>query len=498
MPNRIGLVFFLFAAINLPGQHAELPLEYSIRNAYQMHGNTSYGYWPGYAQSAERTYPELNPSDSNRSGFYRKLYNENLIILNTEDFKLTLDPIFHFMVGIENAENEEQKTIYQNTRGLLIQGALGKKISFYSSFLENQARFPTYMYQFTKETGVAPGSGRVKFVDEDEVDYSMASAGIAWKVNDEFSIKLGYDKDFMGFGYRSLLLSDNAFNYPHLRIDFNWFEGKLRYALNYALLQDLDRVQSGETPEATFKRKTGLFHALTYKPFKTLEFSLFNAALRAIDPAGEEFDYYFHFFVPVIFWNSLINEDETLSKVGLSLRWKIIKDLQVYGQYISGDGPSGWMAGVNWRNALLQNLHVTAEFSYMEEHPREIYDFVLQPRFTFSHYGQSLGHPLGSGFSELFINLSYTYKRFLLQGSANLANRSSYNALIWGYLDQMIDQDNFNSVNMNGQLSYLLNRMTNLQLTLGYNYRELSNGLDKTNYLYVSFRTVLRNVYIDF
>ena len=125
-------------------------------------------------------------------------------------FYIAVNPILHFSFG---RGNNNQKVSY-NTRGIELKANIGNKVSIYSAFLENQAAFPNYVKAFVIKTRTAPGEGKVRNFKENGFDFSQAVGHINFAPSKHFSIELGHGKHFIGDGYRSLLLSDNAFSYP--------------------------------------------------------------------------------------------------------------------------------------------------------------------------------------------------------------------------------------------------------------------------------------------
>ena len=73
----------------------------------------------------------------------RKIFNENLFSIKGDDFQFTFNPIIHFEKGLERIE---KKYISINTRGFILKGSIGSHLSFFSSFVENQAIFPNYLH----------------------------------------------------------------------------------------------------------------------------------------------------------------------------------------------------------------------------------------------------------------------------------------------------------------------------------------------------------------
>ena len=126
-----------------------------------------------------------------------------------EPITIAVNPYFNFELG---KEQEEGKNIWVNTRGLTLEGKLGKKLAFYSAIYENQAVFPQYIDEFIDTRGVVPGQGRAKTFGDNGWDYSQSSGYLSYNAGKWVNMTLGYGKNFIGDGYRSLLLSDNSYS----------------------------------------------------------------------------------------------------------------------------------------------------------------------------------------------------------------------------------------------------------------------------------------------
>ncbi len=124
---------------------------------------------------------------------------------------------------------------------------------------------------------------------------------------------------------------------------------------------------------------------------------------------------------------------------------------------------------------------------------------------SFSHYSQSLGPVLGSGFKELYVQLNYHYKRVRFLISLNYADRNIVDAQRWGFIDAdetlpLNESYNANSIILNTELAYRFNPKTNMEVAGGYQLKRsgLNTIFGKTDYLYIAFRTTLFNQYLDF
>ncbi|TYA66948.1 gliding motility protein RemB, partial [Seonamhaeicola marinus] len=76
----------------------------------------------------------------------KKLFNEHLVQLQGENYWFTIDPVFDLQVG----NDSEGGNTYNNTRGFVVQGGLGKKLNFYSSVFESQGRFADYVNRYSE------------------------------------------------------------------------------------------------------------------------------------------------------------------------------------------------------------------------------------------------------------------------------------------------------------------------------------------------------------
>jgi hypothetical protein len=420
----------------------------------------------------------------------RKLKSESLIIIDSGEFHLTIDPLFNFSYGTDFTDTSlraDTTVFYTNTRGVLVRADFGKKISVTSSFLENQSFFPAYIDAFVKANKVVPGSGRVKPFKTNGYDYAMASGYVSFSPFKNLNIQAGHDKNFIGDGYRSLLLSDNSFNYPFLKITSCFFNNRIQYTNLYAQLSTLERLPASSTPEALFKPGAGTFHYLSIIPWKRLHIGLFEGITwERWDSTGTRpFDW--NFVNPVIFVNSGIYglNGKNNAVAGLNLKLKLLKGLFLYSQFVLDDHENnaiGYQAGLRSFDLFtIKNLNVQAEFG----------DYV--------HYNQYLAHPFGDDFTELVSIVDYRWKDFFFQGKINYAYNSdgfpSGKNYSMDTITTLLFQD--------ARIGYIINRVTNMNLYLGFinrNQLPFYPGAPawNTQLLYFGFRTSVSNQYFDF
>ena len=76
--------------------------------------------------------PSFSAKDKSKGNyFYRNAKEESLIIVNdtSDKFHLNIDPLLNFQFGLDFADKTHEK-LYNNTRGFIVRGALGKKLAF--------------------------------------------------------------------------------------------------------------------------------------------------------------------------------------------------------------------------------------------------------------------------------------------------------------------------------------------------------------------------------
>jgi hypothetical protein len=460
---------------------------------------------------------ELKDSKLNSTGFARKLRKEHLLILDKDDLFLTLDPLFNFEVG---RDTKAGRNVYVNTRGLLLQARAGQKFYVYTGLYENQARYVNYVDKVIRDNGVVPGQGRVKTLQDEVFDFNSAFGGIGFTPSKHFDMQLAQDKNFIGDGYRSLLLSDNAFSYPFLRLTAKFW--KIQYMVLYTLMQDLKLPYDYDTG---FQRKYSVIHYLSMHVGKRerLTFGLFesvtwkNDSLRGFDLS---------YLNPVIFLrpteNSIGSPDNVM--IGGTVKYRIDHHV-FYGQLLLDEliidevkAGNGWWGNkqafqIGYKGYSLfgvKNLNVQTEFNYVRP-------FVYAHRSrlqNYAHYNQALAHPLGANFYESVSFLNYRWKNFFIQLQFNYAKTGldsastnygsdifkDYETRTQEYGNYMLNGVETKIMHTGVQLQYLVNPKTNLVVKAGVDERHYSNAFvnEPTTFIYFGVATALNNFYFDF
>ncbi|WP_026450809.1 hypothetical protein [Aequorivita capsosiphonis] len=470
---------------------------------------------------------------SKSSWWGRKLWNEHLITIKGDGYWLTLDAGVDLQAG---KDFDADIDTYNNTRLVYTQGGIGKNLSFFGVIYESQGRFADYYNRYAESIrpaggnpAIIPGRGIAKGFKSDSYDYPIATGHISYTPSKYFNVQLGHGKTFLGDGYRSLLMSDNASSYPFFKINTTFW--KLKYTNTWMSLRD---VRPEVTESGSFRTKYMANHYLSYNITKRLNIGLFESVIWQNDN-GRGFDV--NYLNPIIFYRAI--EFSTGSRggnalIGLTLKYKVNDRINAYGQLIidefssrdvfGGKGSyknkTGYQLGLKYYDAFgLKNLYLQAEYNRVRPYTYSHNTVVL----NYGHNNQSLAHTLGANFSE-FIGIA-RYQKGRLYGDAKfiIAKRgfefntpedsSFYGGNIYGTEDDRISDEGNTLAQGNTtdffhaelQAGYLINPATNLKIYGSLIYRDFNPKVDtetvfknQTTWLNFGIRTDLFNWYNDF
>jgi hypothetical protein len=452
-----------------------------------------------YKEIPVDTLKHLKPGDDD---FFDKVFYKNLIELRHTDktsgyngkFNLDINPVFNFSFG-KDMKDPSKETFYNNTRGVWIKGTIGNKFIFETSFFENQSAFPTYLRNYCNATLIVPGQGRWKPFKQNGFDYAMACGVIHYQPSKNFSIRLGTGKQKVGVGYRSLLLSDNAFNYPYLQLTASFFKQKVQYTQTYALLMNLTNggTKMPTGTEDIYQKKAASFQQLSWQLSKKINIYFFQGLIWKATDTNNVMHLNPLYANPVIFTNTATYGFNNANQILIGGGWEIkpFKKTSVYGQFMY-DGSYqtkaklGVQGGIKFFDALyIKNLYLQYEYNYVSQYA---YQNTKYPSQDYTQYNQSLTTPAPFS-NEMLALASYTYKKFFIQVKENYSfgiNKSVQNLSFF-----------------DAKLGYTINPRYNANIAIGttlrtYENELISNTTQQMQLIYISFKTSLYNVYYDF
>ncbi|MEO6906246.1 MAG: hypothetical protein ABI148_07785, partial [Ginsengibacter sp.] len=140
----------------------------------------------------------------------------NLLEVNTKDFFLALNPVIDLQVGAESGNNQ---SLYYNKRGVTLRGRIANKIGFSTTITDNQERGPLFFQDRVSSLHAVPGVGFYKRFKSNGFDYFDGRGYLTFNVTKYIDVQFGYDKNFIGNGYRSLLLDNDGDSYLFLKLN---------------------------------------------------------------------------------------------------------------------------------------------------------------------------------------------------------------------------------------------------------------------------------------
>ena len=142
----------------------------------------------------------------------------NFLEVNEKDFFLAINPMIQQQQAYETGNNER---VFLNSKGLTARGRIANHLGFSMYITDNQERGPSFFQErvFANGFSAVPGAGYFKPFKKTAFDYFDARGSVNvdfWKY---FKVQFGYDKNFIGNGYRSLFLSDYAAPYLFFKLN---------------------------------------------------------------------------------------------------------------------------------------------------------------------------------------------------------------------------------------------------------------------------------------
>ncbi len=452
---------------------------------------------------------------------WQRFRYDNLFEWKNEALRVTINPLFNLETGKEQFISSSTRI---NTRGIMIEGDLGKNFAFYADFYENQGSFPSYIEDFIDKRNVIPGQGKQKKAGSTgQHDFAQSTGYISFNAGPYINLQLGHGKHFIGDGYRSMLLSDVAYSYPYLK--FTATAWKIKYQAMIASLTHLEREGGGDT---RYPIKYGFFHYLDWNVGNRLSVGLFESVIWAAqDTLGNYRGLDMHYVNPFIFMRPVeysIGSPDNVT-IGINTKYIAARWLTFYGQVVLGEfkadevfsgkkwwaNKQGFQVGFKTFDLFgINNLRWQCEFNQARPYLYSHY----QPITNYGHYNQPLAHPFGANFREFVSILNYHYKRLYIRGELvnamigkDTPGISYGNDIFLPNEDRPGDYGHFIGQGVKTKLSiiepsisYLVNPRTNMNIALGARIRTEENDteLKKSTFIWFGFRTSLSNLYYDF
>jgi hypothetical protein len=420
----------------------------------------------------------------------------------------------------------QNKFVTETSGGMYGRLDINEDFSADMTFIGGQVSYPNFTDTIVSQYKVIPGMG-LAYGNNNKYTFSNFTGHISYSPIRIVNFQLGKDKMFIGDGYRSLLLSDVANNYPYFKTNVNIW--KLQYSFWYSAFKDIYNTNGSLSNSLN---KYGTFHYLSYNARPGFNISFFETEIWQGKDTNRTRNFDPNYLNPVIFYRpveySLGSGDNAL--LGLNSSCKFLKNYKLYGQVVIDEfnlaqirlkkhwwgNKQGFQIGFKYQNVFgIKNLSLQAEYNYVRPYTYS----HGSPQQNYSHFNQPLAHPFGANFTESLGFLSYKHERWQidLKGTYAVIGKDTAGS------SYSVGQNIFLSYNLRGnnneyghlimqgvkttfaqgeiKFSYFVIRGLNLRFEAGYIQRYLKNDhgyFNQTPFVYIGIKTSMYNFYRDF
>lgn len=379
------------------------------------------------------------------SSVINKKNNYNLIEVNKSNLYLAINPAIQYRHGFESINPKQQFLV---SAGINSRAIIGKKIGVQLFLTSNQERNPYYVRQFTNKYRAIPGFSNYTLKDSTTVNYIDFRGSMNFTLAKLIDVQFGYDRNFIGNGMRSLMLSDFSGNSLFLKLNtrlwkFNFENLYMQLTPQYGIINESN------------KKKYLRINTLSINATKWLNVGIFDAVVF-----GREKQFELNYIQPFTFLRAMEQQSGSPDNalVGLNFKANIKQRYQVYGQLVLDEfklseikANNGWWAnkygyqlGLKYIDAFnIKNMDVQLESNRSRPFMYTHYDSVS----NYSNNNIALAHPLGAGFQEYILVVRYQpIQKLFLEGKLiyyyqgqDIAGRNFGNNILIDYRNRYKD-----------------------------------------------------------
>ncbi|MEM9918918.1 MAG: hypothetical protein AAF990_12525, partial [Bacteroidota bacterium] len=247
---------------------------------------------------------------------------------------------------------------------------------------------------------------------KDGYDFLNAQGYLGFNISKHVGLQLGHGRNFIGHGFRSMLLSDFSANYFYLKLNTRIW--KFHYQNIFAELNATS--PNASSSDELIPKKYLAAHYLSFRPNSKWSIGLYEAVVY-----HRQNQFELQYLNPVVLYRTIEQGLDSPDNVllGLDVRWDAFRQFRLYGQLILDEfkfselfierrgwwaNKLGWQLGVKYIDALnIDHLDVGLEVNSVRP-----YTFVHKDSSAnYTHQNQSLAHPLGANFNEFLLTLRY-------------------------------------------------------------------------------------------
>lgn len=451
--------------------------------------------------------------------FLSKTLNEGPGKRNQYNFQFL--PIADLQTGYDLLQN---KSVNEMAGGLHAKLNINNDFTLEGNFVGGRVSYPYFTNSYVESSRLVPGMGLAYSKDSSSYTFSNFSGYMSYSPNRTFNFQLGQGKHFIGDGYRSLLLSDVANNYPYFRINTNIWH--IQYNVWYTWMKDMSSFNGSKS---SLRDKYSAMHYLSWNVWKSLNISVFENIIWQGSDTTRDRGFDVNYLNPIVFYRpqeyAVGSPDNAF--IGLNASLKLLNSVKAYGQLALDEfylkeirakqgwwaNKQGWQVGLKYVDALkIKGLTLQLEYNQVRPYTYS-HGAVSQ---NYAHYGQPLAHPMGANFKEYVGILTLRKGRWMFSaqgvyaiiGKDSLGNSNVGQNIFLSYTTRPYDYHHYTTQGVKTdfmqsdiRLTFFIVPQMNLRVELGYIQRsEVSPHVYELQnpYIYFGLKTSFWNFYRDF
>ena len=424
MKYSLVVVFIVISNLLFAQQHHYIPLykslNYSIMNEVDTLGSPVHTSVRPYRVKDVETNSWYSSTYESDYFFDKLIPQKTLFPKSNTPITLRAFPIFSLVPGFESDYNNG--TTYETSLGFNFTTLIGEKLDVNLNFIRSHSILPLYIQNYAYNNQTIPGQGYA-YATNWGYHYRNSTGYISYSPDEHFNFQLGRGKNILGEGYRSLMLSDYAYNYDYLKVSTEFWN--VKYTIMWAYLKDIyDDIDAPDN----YDGKYTAIHHLSWNITKRLNFQFFEAVVWQEQDSLVKRGFDVTYLNPVILYRpaefSIGSPDNML--LGGGINYRFTQKVKFYSQLVFDEfkidelrSGKGWWGnkyavqlGLKYRNAFkINGLSLQGEWNYVRPYT---YSHTNSNQ-AYGHYNEPLAHPAGANFGEAVFLANYHKKRWYFE-----------------------------------------------------------------------------------
>ena len=446
------------------------------------------------------------------STFGHYLYNRELIEIKEDQAKLWITPLFDISYGRDLVADSMNK-ISQNTRGVRMEGNFNNKVTFSTSFFENQAILPNYAGayaagkgEFYPNTGdssyfqqnaTISGAARTKPFETNGFDSAYAVGFVSFKLAKQMSLSVGNNSLFVGSGYRSMLWSDHSLGAMNVR--YQWDIGS-KWSFQVVRMKGMNMLRRlGSVNAEAYYEPTALsMSTLYFHPTQNSSIGLFEGGVWYRGDSLLKSPVSPLYFIPLPGASMLEEASGGKSNTVLGLDANVhTRFMMLYGQVALNpmvEKSTTFQVGTRLYTVKLPGSFIQFEYNQADE---KAYT-ASNPRMNYASYNLPLAHPAGTNFQEFLFRGNYEMDHIFFSTALHYYPKQVEQSTLLPVYSST--DPTFRKVILSvTELGYRFNRSYGLDAFIQFRYRKGEGTVtSEASWISAGIRTAIRNHYYDY